>query len=53
MKKFPGVDILWKGTVSTEFRATLRKLRLSTKFSWKLGESPVFYAVFEDINKET
>ena len=29
--EFPGTEILWKGTVSAEFRATLRKLCLSAK----------------------
>ena len=49
---FPGVEILWKGTVSAKFQAIIRpKLCGNCAFphhfhTRKLGEITVFYAVF-------
>ena len=47
---FPSVEILWKGTVSTDIRANRSKLCGNSVFSQnfhtrKLGESTLFYAV--------
>ena len=47
--EFPGVEILWKGTVSAKFRAIHPKLCGNCAFpqnfhTWKLGEIAVFYA---------
>ena len=48
--KFPGVEILWKGIVSAEFRANRPKLYGNCVFpqnlyNRKLGKITVFYAV--------
>ena len=54
---FPGEEILWKGTVSAEFRANRRKLCLSTKcphqeIRWKFGIlRSVAHCVNEDLVK--
>ena len=55
--KFPGEEILWKGTVSAEFRANHPKLCGNCSFpqnfhTRKFGEISVFYAVEKRILKD-